>query len=636
MMKLHSINMQNFKGIKDNLVTLNGQSARIFGDNATGKTTIYDAFLWLLFDKDSSGASSFGIKTRLNGIEMSQVDHSVEGVIELDSELWTLKKIYHEKWTRKRGQANRAFEGHETIYQINGVPKSQKEYQAFIGEIMPEPVFRLVTSPYYFNALPWKQRRDMLIDTCGGVTDEEVLDSIKGEDMSTIRELLKKHSLDDIKKIKNVERKNINEELAAIPDRIDEATKAMPDVTGNLGSLSEQAQRLGKSIETLRMEKTSMISGGATQKLLQQIAEIDTKIGQARADHASLIPDVSAERDQIKLLDNQLNALVGCNVIKLREQEDILSADFDKTSTLWKEKYKEKFPGCSDVCPTCGQYWEEGKEAKEADFNSKKSESLEQYVKRGEDIKKELEEVRKKIELGIKLNKHNEELTKEIKASIDKHRDYINEKLNIPSFESTPEYVSLTQDKKNIEVGLDAAKKAGEVDTKPIDDNIKALQADLDSINKQISQIELAEAQQKRIDDLRSREKQLAIDFEASEQVLYWADIFERTRAEMLDQAISGKFDLVRWTLSNEQINGGINPTCICTVHGVPYPDLNQAAKIQAGLDIIKTISREKGVSAPVVIDMAESITQVPPMDCQVIELIVSEPDKKLRLELIG
>ena len=62
--KINKLILQNFKGIKALEISAEGENLNIYGDNATGKTTVFDAFTWLLFGKDSLGRSDFGIKTQ--------------------------------------------------------------------------------------------------------------------------------------------------------------------------------------------------------------------------------------------------------------------------------------------------------------------------------------------------------------------------------------------------------------------------------------------------------------------------------------------------------------------------------------------------------------------------------------------
>jgi len=113
-LKLLKLKLKNFKGIKNLDLKANGHDLNIYGDNATGKTTILDAFMWLLFDKDSQNRSDFAIKTLTkDGEPIHHLDHEVEGTFEIDGETIEFKKVYREKWTKKRGSAVEEFSGHE-------------------------------------------------------------------------------------------------------------------------------------------------------------------------------------------------------------------------------------------------------------------------------------------------------------------------------------------------------------------------------------------------------------------------------------------------------------------------------------------------------------------------------------------
>ena len=121
--------------------------------------------------------------------------------------------------------------------------------------------------------------------------------------------------------------------------------------------------------------------------------------------------------------------------------------------------------------------------------------------------------------------------------------------------------------------------------------------------------------------------------FEASEQTLYLIEQFQRARTGALEESINSQFSLVRWKMFDNQINGGLTETCVCTVNGVPYSDLNNAARVQAGLDIIATMAEHFAFHPVVWVDNRESIVRLPEMQQQVISLVVSEADKELRVE---
>ena len=226
-MKLLKLKLKNFKGIKSLELVANGEDLRIFGDNATGKTTIYDAFLWLLFDKDSQNKADFAIKTLdKDGNVIHKLDHEVEGTFSVDGETIVLRKVYREKYTKKRGSATEEFSGHETDHFIDGVPVTKTEYTKRVSEIAPEAQFKLLTSPTYFNErMRWQDRRKVLLEVCGDVTMEDVVKA--NGDLAKLPQILGKHSLDDYKKIIASRRaEKSTKSLIGCPSGLTRCTKA--------------------------------------------------------------------------------------------------------------------------------------------------------------------------------------------------------------------------------------------------------------------------------------------------------------------------------------------------------------------------------------------------------------------------
>lgn len=101
--KLVSLKLRNFKGAHDLTVNFSHKTL-IQGDNGTGKTTIFDAFCWLLYGKNSANESDFGIKTNdKEGNAIPKQEHEVEGLIDVNGTNVKLRRLYSEKWTKKRG-----------------------------------------------------------------------------------------------------------------------------------------------------------------------------------------------------------------------------------------------------------------------------------------------------------------------------------------------------------------------------------------------------------------------------------------------------------------------------------------------------------------------------------------------------
>ena len=657
-MKLSSMEITNFKGIRSlKIDSHGGQNLNIYADNALGKTTILDAFLWLLFDKDSSGAKDFNIKTLdENGQAIPMIDHSVEAVFDMagtgTSGTVTLKKTYLEKYTKKRGSADRVFDGHVTEYAVNGVPRSKGEYQAFVEDIAPEKLFRMLTLPTFFSEqLPWQERRKLLVEAFSTVTTAEVL--ANNPDLQPLAALLEKHSDDDLKKMETATRKKINEELNGIPGRIDEANKAIPEqaATGHTEVLARKAQKIAAAIEGLRQQKATVSAGGEMANKQRQLADLDTALIELRNRHAATASSEAGEKlrvessilDTLQEQESDLYTKISRAKSDLLKQEHLL-ADLKRENAAIVERWKHQntlrfVPG--GACPTCGQdYPPHLLQQQEADFNRAKASAMEAINKDGEANKRAVGALK---EIIAGLHASITDLDAQIgtaKANVVAQQakiDALKQSMAaIPTVDTLPEYAEIKTKQEAIQAEIVSLRNDIGPALADLAEKITAKETELAETNRAITSIDMADGQRRRIEELKAREKELARMFEASERTLYLIEQFQRAKISALEASINDRFEMVRWKMFDEQINGGMVETCVCTVGGVPYPDLNNAAKIQAGCDIIRTLAKHHHFFPPAWIDNRESITRLPEMEQQVISLIVSEGDKSLRIETVA
>ena len=232
---LKELHLKNFKGIKKLDINFS-KLTNIYGENGTGKTSIFDAFTWLLFDKDSQDRvvgdkeSNFQIKTfNGNNEVLHGLEHTVSATLNIDGKDITLSKTYKEKWTKKRGESEKNLTGHETLYYIDEIPLKKVEYQGKISSIIGEQLFKLLSNPLYFsNNLKWQNRREILMDIIGNIDDESVFNNRL--DLKPLESLLADKSIDDLKKQVAARKKKLNADIKAIPIRIDEASNSVKEL----------------------------------------------------------------------------------------------------------------------------------------------------------------------------------------------------------------------------------------------------------------------------------------------------------------------------------------------------------------------------------------------------------------------
>lgn len=650
---LKSLALVNFKGVRDFSIAFNDGITTVCGDNGTGKTTLYDAYLWLLFGKDSTGrsdgANGFNVKTTgEDGKPIYRLEHSVTAVLEVDGKEIKLQRSLVEKWQKVNGTTDEVMKD-ETQYFINDVRTgTKKEYQAEISEIIPEDVFRMITNPYYFTSLSAETQKDMLLEMVGNIDDEEVaatdpdflalLDQINGTSLAKwAREIAAK-------------KKACNDALATIPASIETAQKLMPE-SENWAVLEKQLKEVQdrvKEIDAQIADKSALNDEAYKRKMALMKQQADKRIKlqdrentirmEANAAHNKALSDIQQMENELSIyqknLDNYRN-----DKMNVDGKIDELNGKLVEMREQFKAVAKEQFPEPSGdvlVCPTCGEPYK-GENLENAiaklrgNFEQSKSKRQKDIQTKGKQYKAEydraVEQQTKLTGLIAKL----EDDALEIKGNIEIKKN------NIPVAGNADE--AIANDKECIALRNDIAEIANQLQVEVPQADVSELQnekadsnAAIADINKRLGKRAMIERVCKEIADLE--EKRIANN-QAKADLEKWEDVylrFQKAKDEVLMQRINGLFNVVSFSFVKEQKNGGEKVTCYCMVNGVPYADVNACGKVNAGLDIINAICATKGISAPIFIDNRESFNQTIPTISQIVNLKVSN-DKSLTIK---
>ncbi|WP_255905695.1 AAA family ATPase [Priestia aryabhattai] len=642
---LQKLIIKNFKGIKEFTLDVQGHDAKVLGDNGTGKTTNPDAFNWGLFEKDSQNKKDFQLKTvDPSGKEFNNLEHEVEIIFSVDGEELSLRKVFKEKWTRKRGQATAEFSGHTTDYYVNGVPSKKKDYTEAVANLINEDIFKLLTSPLYFNEqLHWQKRRELLLEISGDITNEEVVNSNKS--LAALENILNGKSIEDHRKIIASKRAEINKELTRIPVRIDEVRRSIVDVSElNESAINEEIEKI-QALITQQEEELSRIQNGTEvvekQKKLREIEssliELKNEYKEKNYGELNALRDkVAVQKDKI----NQFNFDIKQKQHDLNIYEERLKASEKNIQHLreaWVKKDNETFDEHKTTCSMCGQeYPEEQKQEIIEKFNIEKSQQLEEITNDGKLAAKDVEQL--KVDVSAIKNqlisleaekKESERVLSELKTQYEELKN------NTTAFEETEEFKTKQSEISSIQEEIQRVKDHANEEATLVREKIMNLKEDIRNLERDKAKFDQVEASNKRIEELEAEEKTLAKEFEELEHQLFLTEEFIRSKVTLLEEKINSKFKYARFKLFETQINGGLTETCETLYEGVPYSrGLNNAARINVGLDIISTLSEHFGVSAPIFIDNSEAVTKLIPIDAQVISLIVSEEDKTLRVEV--
>ena len=654
-MKLLRLELQDFQGIRRFTLDAHGESCSIYGTNGSGKTTVANALTWLLFDKPYTGEKGYSPKTiGEDGRELHHLDHKATATfLRDDGGEITLSRVYHEVWKKKRGRSTEEFSGHVTDAYIDGVPVSAREYRMTLDALCPPEPAKILTDPRYFaKTMHWEDRRKVLLETCGDVTDAEVINS--STELADLWGYLRKpgstdqyYTVAEFQRIAASRKAELNRELTIIPARIDETLKSIPDLDG-----VPDEETITKEINALERQKMDIMASAAAtteddraRELHRQMDDITNRIVKGRISYregmefknrayndeirelgkaiAAADADMAASESQARHLADQIDGMK-------REREQLLRCHAEVKARAWHG---------DTICPACGQPLPEDKiqEAVER-FNIQRSRELTEINELGRRCSKtaiaELED-----ELAAAKRSAAEAAARRDQAStsLEKAKAVVE---SDPAYEDTEEYAALKAKESAVaaklaEAGTDTAKAK------------EAAQAAVEALTRQVEELQekrllhvTARDRKARLAELEKQEKDIAAEYERFERGAYLCEEFTRTKVSMLDERINHRFKAVRFRLFKTQVNGGLVDCCdvLCpTTSGlIPYDSANNAAQIQAGAEIAGVLGKHWGVTAPMIFDNAESVVCTIETDAQIIRLVVSEADKRLRVELDG
>jgi DNA repair exonuclease SbcCD ATPase subunit len=613
-------------GVRDYTFAPQGVNAIVKADNGVGKTTLFSAFLWLLFNKDAAGRTDFEIKPLdAESNPLHGLDHMVEAVLDVDGKEVRLCKVYKEKWTKKRGQTTKTLTGHTTDYYVDGVPVKKKEWEQKINGLIEEETFRLLTNPAYFAGLHWQRRRQILLQVCGDVSDEEVINS--NSDLSALPEILGDRSLEDHRKAVQSRQREINNRLQEIPSRIDELQRSISEA-------EELSRRIVKdNIKELEQKLEGMKSSGKDPEVAREREALEKELrelkkawqqehDQQREDLRQKVRGLSDDLDQHKRELRQ-------NKSRQEELNSSISDKQKRMETLRQEFQELQVPEVEDTCPTCGQAIPEDQvEQTRAEGKKKVATRKKQIQAEGKKLKEQVEEEQTELEaLQAKAQAIEEVLPSKEQDLKDKEAEHetLRNQVEDPDGDRRQRRAQIEE---RLEEIREIENSTEAPDTTEVEQQLEAERAKL-------SKIEAAQQTKDRIQELRDEERSLAEEYEKLQQQVHLMERFITTKTDLLESRINSYFNLARFRLFEEQVDGGINPTCEILYQGVPYGlGINRGAQANVGLDIIRTLSEHYQVWAPVFVDNAETVTELVDPGTQCIKMMVAPGVDQLHVEL--
>ena len=637
--KINRLSLENFKCHKALTLTFSGGNASIYGDNASGKTSIYDALTWLLFGKDSAGNGEKNIEIKPLDASGEVRDHlavtAVEAALEVNGEEVTLRRTYKEVWTTKRGSSEQTYDGNTSEYYVSGVPCKKNAFQDKVNELVSEETFRLLTSVSHFaSGISWQDRRAVLFQVAGVMDDNQILAT--SEQFTPLVESMGRLSLEDYKKKLLSEKRKFVGAKTEIPARISECQKTIEDIQGlDFAGAKAEAEALSIKKENLEAQILAIEHDNAAEQKRLEIREAQLEMTALynenkafRANQGSGLLNVHNLKLDMKDLRNRLD----------RKQHELsnekayiagLETKIEDARSRWISVNGESFTG--GTCVTCGQQLPSNKLQQAMDgFEAAKQKRLSDILQTANSYKEA------KAQAEDRLARHQEEIQQLLTESQQLEQQ-------IAAAEATavePKDMEHYAEKAHC-INEKIQKLNNELADMVMDSNtaVQKLRSErmeiVRLINQQqdiISKESLLDYSRQRIESLRDDARSAAECLEAIEKMLYLMEEYSRYKTRFVEDSINGLFRIARFRLFREQANGGVEDRCDVVHDGVPYISVNNGMKINLGIDIINTLSTAYGVRVPLFVDNAESVTQLEHCNSQIIRLVVSENDKELRV----
>lgn len=645
--------LHHFKGVKRLDIDFTDVTT-ISGRNATGKTTLFDAFTWLLFGKNSDDKKQFSIKTLdSDGNVIPKLPHSVSADLVVDGETIALKRTLTEKWQKRRGSSEEEFRGNEEERLYNDVPLSVKDWSAKIASILDEETFKVLTSPLYFCSMGWKEQRQMLIDMVGDISDEEVV-THNPEGFSELLAQLSGKTLEEYRKEIAAKKRRAKDDIDTLPARIEERRSVIADNDTGMSVLElEQTicikndgvkhldEKIKNASTAVKVDDRLVKMSSGISKVMADISELESSLrGELVKQNNQLRQDAEAATSAINYNQLRLNSF-DIELSRLNNKLNTAKAERESLLTEWRAIKAEAltFADGDFTCPCCHRPLEPSQiEEKQAqmteEFNKSKADRLARNKERGLECKQLIESVTESIETFAKQReKAVSEIEKAQKALDVLQKPLTDEEINskLGEHEGLNKVKELLKQRQEEKARLEAecadeAAGGNSIINELLDERNKA-QAELDALRSQLALKKVAETNKKRITELEAELKAKNEELAKLEQIEFTIMEFTHTRIDLLQNKINSMFSIVKFKMYDTQINGGEVETCKAVIDGVPYEDLNHAAKINGGLDIIRTFCKRLGVTAPIFIDNAEAVNNLIDIDSQTIRLVVSEDE---------
>lgn len=634
--ELKSLDLVHFKCFPKLHLDFHEGVNNIYGENAAGKTSVYDALTWLLFNKDSAGNARPDIKPHHASAGTMP---EVTAVLEVDGEPIKLRKVLREKWEKPRGSSIERYAGDTRDYYIDDVPLAENAYKRRIAELIDERQFKLLTDVWAVTkGMHWKDRRTLLAEICGLPEDKQLLAT--APQFAELTEKVGRRTVDEYKSVLMKQRKDMNANLNTLPVRVDECSRMVTELESlDFAAAHSESDRLQDERERVQGELVKLTNNTLAAQARNELGALQNQLRELETENnahlASQRVPVEDKTDELRrALSDRKQAVERSQSTIAHEKQYIADGEtrLNDYRARWRAIDAEEF--METVCPTCHQLLpaEQVAEAREA-FAAYQQQRKGALLEDSKLVKQGIAAAQERLESAETALKSAQDEVQKAQAALDSYTPpVITEPENLPDYDRRKSVIQT--------LAADAEKRLGRLnsDTAVEKSRLEAEHAELtrrklESDAVLAKELTLADAK-KRIAELQAEQRTAAAEVEQMDRIIAMCEEFTRYRVQAITESVNSKFRLTRWRLFTEQVNGGLADCCEpMDRNGSTFEDTNNAMKINIGMDIIDTLSEFYGVRVPLFVDNAESVTHLQPIGSQVVRLVVSEQDKELRIE---
>lgn len=683
--ELVSIELINFKGATHFKLEPKGADVDIYGKNGAGKTTIYDAFTWCLFHKDSKEKTEFDFEPRGNDVdELAGVSVSI--ILSVNGTERKFTKELNKKKNVKSGGINK-----EPVYYVDDLKlNTKKAYDEKVAELIDKDKFKYLTNGSYFmESLKAAERREILFNYFGSKTDEEIIESNK--ELAPLLKYIGASSLEDENKKLLQKKQSLEKSIKEIPQQIKGVRLAMPNINEiNEVALNAEKSELFISIDKEEQDLLALKNGSAVTDKKNLIKEKQSQLRAAETDYSS-----NQKKETADLEDKRSDLRVAYREVENRltdatEEETATALEIEKNQEYLKRleteltNYGKQLDEIEEVayhhadfkpqtfdehqlsCPMCKRAYdvvdqeemlknfESEEKARLAKYEQEKAEAIktfndhndaefERINQLGKEASEEIEIITEKTnDLKNILSAKKEtvvKITQELEQAKIKGEEVANQikdiKENLVPFVESEEYANIQTEIAELEKDIVELNKSIESSVEAKQQVISGFKAEVRAIDEKLAVVNEYNRQQSVIDQLIEDEKQMSAKKGEIEAELLLFENFFITKVSLLEENINKNFKFIQFKLFDYYDNSNLDESiCEPELNDVRYRDMSNGEQIKAKIDICDTLMRAEGIYVPLFLDNAEGLTETFETDTQVIALNASKEDSSLRVNV--